>query len=422
MPDRPAAPTDDVPQHLDDAHPPIEGHAEPREGSLDGGVPHPSEPRARGVSLCLHRAQPDFGKIRPGFCREGDAWLRYCEANGTDLACGECDQRPDVVPDVSREEKRGNPDKKAGECLALGMLCEVGRSWRRYYEEYGLWPAGGRVCHRCGLACGSVFDLSYGTRVAKTPADQVARERRPYNPFTPIHRGGGDYVGERSRALGEKFSVENGGEKIPGDLNDCQAERVAESQREAVWRRTVSEIKDDVVRGGWTPDLVEEYRALMAQRYPPPVVKAGAVDDSLLRYAAGGWKDMEKEEGVMEDRLASIRRRYEGLSGDMPPHGDVLFLLRVIEAMERWHGAGGSAPTWNGRPDQVTISGGRVWVHAKTPDGLKWAWREAKRQFAHIGAMCGHPNTVEACRLNVGVAKRAQTAIDAALAKAEERG
>lgn len=49
------------------------------------------------------------------------------------------------------------------------------------------------------------------------------------------------------------------------------------------------------------------------------------------------------------------------------------------------------------------------------------ALREAKRQFAHIGAMCGHPNTVEACRLNVGVAKRAQTAIDDALTKAEER-
>lgn len=36
-----------------------------------------------------------------------------------------------------------------------------------------------------------------------------------------------------------------------------------------------------------------------------------------------------------EEALARIREKYRGLQGDMPPFGDVITLLRVIEARDR---------------------------------------------------------------------------------------
>jgi hypothetical protein len=39
-------------------------------------------------------------------------------------------------------------------------------------------------------------------------------------------------------------------------------------------------------------------------------------------------------ESVLDKRLTSIRRKYYGLQGDMPPFGDVLFLLHLLDARD----------------------------------------------------------------------------------------
>lgn len=52
-------------------------------------------------------------------------------------------------------------------------------------------------------------------------------------------------------------------------------------------------------------------------------------------------------------------------------------------------------------------------------DELIAALRDSRRSLAQIGAMCGNPNAIEACRLIVNRAKQASAEIETTLARAE---